>query len=148
MYCIFHVLLDAAGAATAISLQDTFRLASLWLCVSSSLTWFGSYPGWRALKLSFPGESNEAARAIPKVSCWYRHPFAVAGIGGILPFLSVFEELGFAMSALWFNTFQYDMSVLLTTILLCSAIFAEVAMAACCYLQLTVGDYKWWWRSF
>merc|ERR1719247_343240 len=68
-------------------------------------------------------------------------------LGGIMPFIVVFTELSFIMSSIWLHRVYYVFGFLAVVLLILMITCAEMFIVLV-YFQLTLEDYRWWWRSF
>jgi len=98
MFTVLNVFLSFAGAATAVSVWMLLAVLALWVCVSASLVFVGSYFGYRAPRIEVPTRTKQIARVVPVNLPWYSQPPVSFLLGGILPFGSVCIELFFIMT--------------------------------------------------
>lgn len=141
---VLNFVLWSYGSTGAVPFSVFFKLFALWFVVSVPLTVVGTHFGMKAEKLSAPVRTNQIPRQIPE----QRYPpwLLVLG-GGILPFGTLYIELYFIFGSMWMQHFYYGFGFLLVVLILLILVCAEVAVVFT-YLQLTMEDYRWWWRSF
>jgi transmembrane 9 superfamily protein 2/4 len=130
----------------AIPFTTLIALVLLWFCVSTPLTFIGSYFGFSKDTYELPCKSHQIPRQIPEQP-WYMHPICSTVVGGILPFGAIFIEVFFVMSALWMHTIYYVFGFLFIVLIILVITCAEISIVMC-YFQLCSEDYAWWWRSF
>ncbi|KAJ1674734.1 Transmembrane 9 super member 2 [Spiromyces aspiralis] len=68
-------------------------------------------------------------------------------MGGVLAFMSIFVELYFIMTSIWFHKIYYVFGFLFIVFIILVITCAEVAILVT-YFHLCIEDYHWWWRSF
>eukprot|EP00271_Cylindrocystis_brebissonii_P022779 TRINITY_DN889_c0_g1_i1.p1 TRINITY_DN889_c0_g1~~TRINITY_DN889_c0_g1_i1.p1 ORF type:complete len:656 (-),score=68.77 TRINITY_DN889_c0_g1_i1:762-2729(-) len=121
-----------------------FELFFMWFLISVPLTIAGASYGMKAERIQYPVRTNQIPREIPE----QRYPSWVLILGGgILPFGTLYIELFFIMSSIWMDRVYYGFGFLFIVLVLLVLVCAEVSVVFT-YMQLTMEDYRWWWRSF
>ena len=144
MLMSLNFLLWGSGSTGAVPLAVFFELFALWFLISVPLTIVGTVHGMRAERIVFPVRTNQIPRQIPE----QKYPSWLLALGGgILPFGTLYIELFFIMSSMWMERVYYGFGFLFIVLILLVLVCAEVAVVFT-YLQLTMEDYRWWWRSF
>ncbi|CAI5516232.1 unnamed protein product [Closterium sp. Naga37s-1] len=141
---LVNFLLWGTDSTGAVPLTLYFYLFFIWFVISVPLTIAGTRAGFRADRLQYPVRTNQIPRQIPEQS--YSPWLLIIG-GGILPFGTLYIELFFIMSSMWMQRIYYGFGFLFIVLVLLIVVCAEVAVVFT-YLQLTMEDYRWWWRSF
>eukprot|EP00475_Leptophrys_vorax_P002616 TRINITY_DN11474_c0_g3_i2.p1 TRINITY_DN11474_c0_g3~~TRINITY_DN11474_c0_g3_i2.p1 ORF type:complete len:666 (+),score=54.46 TRINITY_DN11474_c0_g3_i2:118-1998(+) len=139
-----NFMLWGTGSTGAVPLTLFFYIFFLWFVISVPLTVVGCNAGLRAEKIAFPVRTNQIPREVPEQSY---SPWLLIVAGGILPFGTLYIELFFIMSSMWMQRIYYGFGFLFVVLILLMVVCAEVAVVFT-YLQLTMEDYRWWWRSF
>eukprot|EP00475_Leptophrys_vorax_P002615 TRINITY_DN11474_c0_g3_i1.p2 TRINITY_DN11474_c0_g3~~TRINITY_DN11474_c0_g3_i1.p2 ORF type:complete len:300 (+),score=28.48 TRINITY_DN11474_c0_g3_i1:39-902(+) len=139
-----NFMLWGTGSTGAVPLTLFFYLFFLWFVISVPLTIAGTRAGMRAERITYPVRTNQIPREVPEQS--YSPWLLIIG-GGILPFGTLYIELFFIMSSMWMQRIYYGFGFLFVVLILLMVVCAEVAVVFT-YLQLTMEDYRWWWRSF
>eukprot|EP00897_Mesotaenium_endlicherianum_P005496 jgi/Mesen1/4975/ME000248S04256 len=141
---ILNAILWSSGSTGAVPFSVFFKIFALWFVISVPLTITGTHYGMKAERFPYPVRTNQIPRQIPE----QRYPswLLILG-GGILPFGTLYIELFFIMSSIWMQRVYYGFGFLFVVLILLILVCAEVAVVFT-YLQLTMEDYRWWWRSF
>jgi len=147
MFLSLNFVLSFHDAASAVSPTTILMIFALWVCVSTPLTFVGSFLGHRAVKICVPTKSNQIARFVPASESWLvKSPHSML-LGGILPFFSVCIELYFVMGALWLHQVYYIMGFAFGIFFILTLSISTISMVLT-YLSLCGEEYRWWWRSF
>ena len=144
MLTSINFLLWGTGSTGAVPLTVFFYLFFLWFIISVPLTVLGAKYGMKAERFPYPVRTNQIPREIPAQA--YSPWWIIIG-GGILPFITLYIELFFIMSSIWMQHMYYGFGFLFIVLVLLILVCAEVAVVFT-YMQLTMEDYRWWWRSF
>eukprot|EP00850_Spirogloea_muscicola_P009818 SM000056S17936 [mRNA] locus=s56:270892:274274:+ [translate_table: standard] len=141
---LMNFLLWGTKTTGGVPLVAYFFLLALWFGISLPLTIFGAYAGMKVERIKIPVRTNQIPREIPQ----QRYPswLLILG-GGILPFGTLYIELYFIFQSIWNQHIYYVFGFLFIVLILLVIVCAEVAVVFT-YLQLTMEDYRWWWRSF
>ncbi|VFQ85611.1 unnamed protein product [Cuscuta campestris] len=141
---VLNIILWGSKSTGAIPISLYFELLALWFCISVPLTLVGGYFGTRAEPIQFPVRTNQIPREIPE----RKYPSWLLVLGaGTLPFGTLFIELFFILSSIWFGRFYYVFGFLLIVLLLLVVVCAEVSVVLT-YMHLCVEDWMWWWKAF
>eukprot|EP00271_Cylindrocystis_brebissonii_P014233 TRINITY_DN3551_c0_g1_i1.p1 TRINITY_DN3551_c0_g1~~TRINITY_DN3551_c0_g1_i1.p1 ORF type:complete len:663 (+),score=64.00 TRINITY_DN3551_c0_g1_i1:59-2047(+) len=141
---LLNCLLWGSGSTGAVPFLVFLELFVLWFIISVPLTVTGVYLGMKSERIPYPVRTNQIPRQIPE----QRYPAWILILGGgILPFGTLYIELFFIMSSIWMQRVYYGFGFLFIVLILLILVCAEVAVVFT-YLQLTMEDYRWWWRSF
>ncbi|KAA8499799.1 Transmembrane 9 superfamily member 4 [Porphyridium purpureum] len=142
----FAAILD--GSSRSISLSTMLIIFILWTTISVPLAITGSILGRFAVRRSKspsgPGYS-ETRRRLPKIS-WFRHPFMLFAVSGVLPFVTLYVEVSFTMHSMWgykvLDLYQVALSLFCVLV-----IVVGVSTITAVYFQLAVEDFRWNWGS-
>ncbi|CAI5461873.1 unnamed protein product [Closterium sp. Yama58-4] len=149
------VTLSGVTVASAVPFSLFSYLFLLWFVISVPLTILGCNLGLREPKIAYPVRTNQIPREIPEPNYMIHlgfhgygsyTPWLLILAGGILPFGTLYIELYFIMSSMWMQRVYYGFGFLFVVLILLMLVCAEVAVVFT-YLQLTMEDYRWWWRS-
>ncbi|KAM0009837.1 putative nonaspanin (TM9SF) [Helianthus debilis subsp. tardiflorus] len=147
VFCILYVLysLTSSGESWRAVLYDSMvSLLLLLLVISAPLVFMGSY-----ICFTFIGpetketeKTSKIPREIPEQS-WYMSPIFTIMVGGIIPFVVVFE-LSSMLTSIDLHHFCYMFGMVFVILIITCA---EVTIVLC-YFQLCREDYRWCWRSY
>ncbi|KAK2181171.1 hypothetical protein NP493_408g01013 [Ridgeia piscesae] len=136
----------AYGSTQALPWETVILLGCLWAFLGYPLTVIGGIFGknW-ASNFDAPCRTKNIAREIPSVP-WYRTTLAHCIVGGFLPFSAISVELYYIFATLWGRE-QYTLyGILFVVYAILLSVTASISVALT-YFQLSVEDYRWWWRS-
>lgn len=141
-----NLMLWSKGSSAAVPFGTLLALLSLWMFISTPLTFLGAYFGFKASKIQAPVRTNQIPRQVPEQTL-YTKPLPGMLMGGILPFGCIFIQLFFILNSIWshevFYMFGFLFIVFDILIITCSE--ATILLA---YFHLCAEDYHWWFRSF
>ncbi|KAK1269575.1 hypothetical protein QJS04_geneDACA013781 [Acorus gramineus] len=141
---VLNFILWGSNSTGAIPISTYFVLILLWFCISVPLTLLGGFFGTRAEEITYPVRTNQIPREIPA----RKYPSWLLVLGaGTLPFGTLFIELFFILSSIWFGRFYYVFGFLLVVLFLLVIVCAEVSVVLT-YMHLCVEDWRWWWKAF
>ncbi|XP_033096122.1 transmembrane 9 superfamily member 2-like [Anneissia japonica] len=146
VFFIMNLVLWIYGSSAAIPFTTLVALLALWFCVSTPLTFFGAYFGYKNRPIEVPVRTNQIPRQIPEQS-FYTRPLPGIVMGGILPFGCIFIQLFFILNSIWSHQFYYMFGFLFVVALILVITCSEATILLC-YFHLCAEDYHWWWRSF
>ncbi|GJP42111.1 hypothetical protein CLOM_g1701 [Closterium sp. NIES-68] len=152
---VINLLLWGTASTGAVPFSLFSYLFLLWFLISVPLTILGCNLGLKEPKFAYPVRTNQIPREVPEPN--YVGQFGLQGYGsytpwiiilagGILPFGTLYIELYFILSSMWMQRVYYGFGFLFVVLILLMLVCAEVAVVFT-YLQLTMEDYRWWWRS-
>ncbi|KAI8073117.1 hypothetical protein BC940DRAFT_103459 [Gongronella butleri] len=135
------------SSARAVPFLALLSVIVLWLLVAFPLTVLGAIIARRWAPTSdFPCRVNPIPRPIPE-KLWYQEPLAIAAMGGILPFGSIFIEMYFVFTSFWTYKIYYVYGFMLLVFMILLVVSACVAIV-CTYFLLNAEDHRWHWLSF
>ncbi|CAI4233089.1 unnamed protein product [Auanema sp. JU1783] len=141
-----NLLLWSKGSSAAVPFGTLVALLSLWLFISTPMTFIGAFFGFKKRGFEAPVRTNQIPRQVPEQTM-YTKPLPGMLMGGILPFGCIFIQLFFILNSIWahqtYYMFGFLFLVFLILIITCSE--ATILLA---YFHLCAEDYHWWWRSF
>jgi len=146
IFFMMDVLAMSYGSSDAVPFTTMIVLLVLWFGISTPLTFFGAYFGYKVDPIEFPVNTSNIPRQIPDQPWFMGAPFTLL-VGGIMPFGSCFLELYFIMSSVWMNQYYYVFGFLFLVFLILLVTCAEITVLFT-YFQLCGEDYQWWWRSY
>eukprot|EP01136_Pigoraptor_vietnamica_P024185 Opistho-1_new@76964 len=130
----------------ALPFTTIILLVLMWLFVGFPLTVVGGILGKnQAGAFDAPCRTKNIPREIPPIP-WYRSGLVQMFVGGFLPFSAISVELYYVFETLWGREpyTLFGILFLVYMILLVVTAFISVALT---YFQLSMEDYRWWWRS-
>ncbi|CAI6010969.1 unnamed protein product [Closterium sp. NIES-65] len=152
---VINLFIWATGSTGAVPFSLFSYLFLLWFVISVPLTILGCNLGLKEQKIAYPVRTNQIPREIPDPN-YIPHlgfqgygsytPWLLILAGGVLPFGTLYIELYFIMSSIWMQRVYYGFGFLFVVLILLMLVCAEVAVVFT-YFQLTMEDYRWWWRS-
>lgn len=134
------------GSTQALPWGTIILLGMLWAVLGYPLTVIGSIFGknW-ANGFDAPCRTKNIAREIPPL-VWYRSTLAHCIVGGFLPFSAISVELYYIFATVWGRE-QYTLYGILFVVYAILLSVTACISVALTYFQLSVEDYRWWWRS-
>jgi transmembrane 9 superfamily protein 3 len=135
------------GSLAAIPFGTMVVMVLLWSCISVPLCLLGTVVGrnWAGLPDN-PCRVKRIPSPIPQKQ-WYLRPWAIALMGGLLPFGSIFIEVYYILTAYWaFKVYYvYGFALLVTLILLIVVVCVSIVGT---YFLLNAENYHWQWTAF
>lgn len=134
------------NSTRALPLWTVASIVGLWAAVTIPLTVLGAIVGKNQSRpYDAPGRTTKIPREIPR-SPWYRKPWFLALVCGIMPFSSIYVEMYFIFAAVWgHKIFQvYEMLAIVFGILM---LVTTITTVSAVYFQLVAENYKWAWAS-
>jgi transmembrane 9 superfamily protein 3 len=133
------------SSSRAVPFMALFSVIALWLLVVFPLTILGAIVArrWSGTNahLEFPTRVNPIPRPIPE-KLWYQEPFAIAAMGGLLPFASIFIEMYFIFTSFWTYKIYYVYGFMFLVFLILLVVSACVSIVST-YFLLNSEDHRW-----
>lgn len=133
------------SSSRAVPFMAMFSVIALWLLVVFPLTILGAIVArrWNGSNahLEFPTRVNPIPRPIPE-KLWYQEPFAIAALGGLLPFASIFIEMYFIFTSFWTYKIYYVYGFMFLVFLILLVVSACVSIVST-YFLLNSEDHRW-----
>ncbi|RCN27591.1 endomembrane protein 70 [Ancylostoma caninum] len=95
-----NLLLWAKGSSAAVPFGTLVALLSLWLFISTPMTFVGAFFGFKKKAIEAPVRTNQIPRQVPEQTL-YTKPLPGMLMGGILPFGCIFIQLFFILNSIW-----------------------------------------------
>ncbi|KAK6035053.1 endomembrane protein 70 [Cooperia oncophora] len=118
-----NILLWIKGSSAAVPFGTLLALLSLWLFISTPMTFIGAFFGFKKRAIEAPVRTNQIPRQVPEQSI-YTKPLPGMLMGGILPFGCIFIQLFFILNSIWahqtYYMFGFLFVVFLILIITCS----------------------------
>ncbi|EPB79986.1 endomembrane protein 70 [Ancylostoma ceylanicum] len=118
-----NLLLWAKGSSAAVPFGTLVALLSLWLFISTPMTFVGAFFGFKKKAIEAPVRTNQIPRQVPEQTL-YTKPLPGMLMGGILPFGCIFIQLFFILNSIWahqtYYMFGFLFVVFLILIITCS----------------------------
>ncbi|KAL7202262.1 hypothetical protein ACSBR1_033856 [Camellia fascicularis] len=134
------------GATAALPFGTIVVIFLVFTVVSIPLLAFGGVIGHRSRsRFEAPSVTKKFPREIPP-SAWYRKTTGQMFLGGLLPFSAIILELHNFYASLWGYKIFTLSSILFVTFIILIILIAMLSVGLT-YIQLTVEDHEWWWRS-
>eukprot|EP01097_Dermamoeba_algensis_P006886 TRINITY_DN42_c0_g1_i2.p1 TRINITY_DN42_c0_g1~~TRINITY_DN42_c0_g1_i2.p1 ORF type:complete len:588 (-),score=97.88 TRINITY_DN42_c0_g1_i2:153-1916(-) len=132
---------------TEIKASVVFLVLVYWLLVGFPLTVIGGIAGKRlASNFDAPVRTKIVPREIPPIP-WYRRALMQMVMAGFLPFSAIYIELYYIYASVWGHA-HYTLYGILFLVFIILIIVTACITIALTYFQLSMEDYRWWWRSF
>merc|ERR1712070_859471 len=90
--------------------------------------------------------TNKAAREIPEITAWHRHPYTQLFMAGFLPFSAIYIELHYIFASIWGHKIYTLFGILYLAFVLLVTVTAFITVALL-YFQLAREDHAWWWNT-
>lgn len=145
-FFVSNLMLWAKGSSAAVPFGTLVALLSLWLFISTPLTFVGAFFGFRKRAIQHPVRTNQIPRQVPEQTM-YTKPIPGMLMGGILPFGCIFIQLFFILNSIWAHQMYYMFGFLFLVFIILIITCSEATILLC-YFHLCAEDYHWWWRSF
>eukprot|EP00756_Hemistasia_phaeocysticola_P066324 Hpha_TRINITY_DN9155_c0_g1::TRINITY_DN9155_c0_g1_i1::g.94417::m.94417 len=136
----------AHGCTAALPFGTIMGLFALYFLVAFPLTLAGAITGKHTGgTINAPCRTKQGRRDIPEAP-WWRGKVAHIFVAGFLPFAAIYVELYYVFISLWGHQLYTPYSILYL-------VFGILLMVTGCitvsltYLQLSIEDHEWWWRS-
>eukprot|EP01098_Paradermamoeba_levis_P016951 TRINITY_DN944_c0_g1_i8.p2 TRINITY_DN944_c0_g1~~TRINITY_DN944_c0_g1_i8.p2 ORF type:complete len:340 (+),score=74.08 TRINITY_DN944_c0_g1_i8:804-1823(+) len=150
----FFLIAGAVNAIASYHLTTTEIRAGVigvvilyWLIVGFPLTVLGGIAGKRlAGNFETPVRTKIVPREIPPIP-WYRQAPVQMIMAGFLPFSAIYIELYYIYASVWGHA-HYTLYGILFLVFVILVIVTACITIALTYFQLSMEDYRWWWRSF
>lgn len=119
----------------------------IWMFLSFPLCLFGTVVGrnWNGVP-DHPCRVKRIPSPIPERK-WYLRPAAIALVGGLLPFGSIFIEMYFVFTSFWNYKVYYVYGFFLLVFIILLVVTVCVTIVAS-YFLLNAENYHWHWTSF
>ncbi|KAH8980221.1 Nonaspanin TM9SF [Lactarius hatsudake] len=143
---LLNLLLIKANSSGAMPFGTMPPIVLLWFGISAPLSAIGAYFGARRGAISHPVSVNPIPRQIPPPPRYLR-PWAIALLGGILPFGATLVELYFVLSSLFASRVYYAYGFLALAAGVVGLTTATVTILFT-YFVLCAEEYRWHWRAF
>nr|XP_043610594.1 transmembrane 9 superfamily member 5-like [Erigeron canadensis] len=134
------------GSTTAFPFGTIVVILLAYTLIAIPLLAFGGIMGFRfRSKFQAPTATKISPREIPWLN-WYGRTPGQMLISGLLPFSAIVLELHNVYATIWsYKIFTTPSILFLTFVLL--VILTSLLSVGLTYIQLTVEDHQWWWRS-
>lgn len=149
LFLVWSVLNTVAwnmGSTQALPFGTILVIFLLWLVVGFPLVVLGGITGKnRAGEFEAPCRTRNIPREIPPLP-WYNMVVFQMAMAGFLPFSAISIELYYIFVTVWGHKLYtlYGILMIVFCILLVVTSFITIALV---YFQLSLEDYRWWWRS-
>ncbi|XP_022944791.1 transmembrane 9 superfamily member 5-like isoform X1 [Cucurbita moschata] len=143
---ILNIVAISNGTTAALPFGTIRVLFMIYTFISLPLLAFGGIIGYR-LRSEFqaPCATKRIVRDIPPLA-WFRKLPCQMFISGLLSFSAVVLELHHLYASMWgFKIFTLPSTLFITFIIL--IILTAILSVGLTYIQLSVEDHQWWWRS-
>ncbi len=148
---LMNFLAVAYDSAQAIPFWGMVAVFAIWAVVVVPLTTVGCMYGRHRAAMQLTGKPmphvNMVPRLVPTNKPWYATPEALALLGGVLPFGSIFIELYYVFASFWGYKMYYVFGFLLLVVLMLLVVTA-CSCVVVVYLLLNGEDHRWQWTAF
>jgi len=136
------------GTTSAVPFWAIVTVLAIWLFVGLPLTILGGIAGRRLGSGEFqaPCRTKTFPREIPPIP-WYRQAPVQMLMAGFFPFSAIYIELYYIYTSVWGHN-SYTLYGILFLVFIILIIVTACITIALTYFQLSMEDYRWWWRSF
>jgi transmembrane 9 superfamily protein 3 len=131
----------------AVPFSSVVAVLLIWAFIAFPLCIVGTILGrnWSG-SVEHPCRINAIPRLIPDKR-WYATPPVLIGLGGVLPFGSIFIEMYFVFTSFWNYKFYYVYGFMLLVYIILTIVTVCVTIVVT-YFLLNNEDYRWPWTSF
>lgn len=143
---ILNTVAISVGSTAALPFGTMVVILLVYTLVAIPLLAFGGVIGYRfRFQFQAPSTTKRYPREIPSLA-WYMKTPGQMFLGGLLPFSAIVLELHHLYASLWgYRIFTVPGILFMTFIIL--LVLISLLSIALTYIQLTVEDHTWWWRS-
>lgn len=145
-FFLLNLFLWAKQSSGAVPFTTMLVIIGIWFLISIPLSVAGSWTGFRAPAIEAPVRTNQIPRQIPPTTTYLR-PLPSMLLVGVLTFSSIFVEVFFIMSSIWFSKIYYMFGFLFLSYCLMIITCAAVTVLMV-YFLLCAENYNWHWRAF
>ncbi|KAI6658978.1 Transmembrane 9 superfamily member 4-like isoform X3 [Oopsacas minuta] len=142
---LINVLFVTKQSTQALPMPTVAILLALWGFISLPLVYIGFYIGYRKVRYEHPVRINVIPRPVPEQPVCHSMVIS-AMLSGLFPFIVVFLEFYFVLTAIWEHHFYYLSGFLFLVFIIFTITTSQVAIIST-YLLLCSEQYHWWWRS-
>ncbi|KAI8524337.1 hypothetical protein RHMOL_Rhmol13G0142700 [Rhododendron molle] len=143
---ILNTIAISYGAMAALPFGTIVVIFLVLVVVNIPLLAIGGVIGHRLRsKFQAPSATKRFPRGIP-LSAWYSKTPGQMFVGGLLPFSAIVLELHNLYASMWGYKIYTLPSILFVTFIILVLLVAMLSVGLV-YIQLTVEDHEWWWRS-
>ena len=130
----------------ALPISTIILLFMLWFVVGLPLTILGGIWGKNmTTPFQAPCRTKIFPRELPPQP-WYNRTSFYMFVGGFLPFSAISIEVYYIHLTLWGRQYFEIYSIILILFVILLLVTACISVTLT-YFQLTLEDYRWWWRS-
>lgn len=145
-FSILNIIAISYRVTAGLPLGSIIVILSLFGFVSIPLLAFGGVIGYRfRSKFQVPSGTKRYPKEIHQLPWYRRTPFQMF-IGGFVPFSAIVLQLHQVYASLWGYKIYTLPGILAATLIIVIVIIALVNISLT-YVQLSVEDHEWWWRS-
>ncbi|KAM1116184.1 hypothetical protein TB2_006614 [Malus domestica] len=143
---ILNTVAISYGATAAIPFGTLLAILLIYAFLVIPLLAFGGVIGY-CIRSEFqaPCAIKQYPREIPQLA-WYRRTPCQMFIGGLLPFSAIAVQLHHLYASMWGYKIYTLPGILFVTFIIL-IIMTAILTVGLTYIQLSVEDHEWWWRS-
>lgn len=146
VWSVLNIIALFHSSSAALPFGTIVAILGIYTTLTFPLTLLGSIAGKNfGGQFNAPCRPKNAVRVIPPAP-WYRGPLAQFFVAGFLPFSAIYVELYYVFISLWGSQLYTPYDILLIVFIILLVVTACITVALT-YLQLSMEDHKWWWRS-
>ncbi|XP_045832320.1 transmembrane 9 superfamily member 5 [Trifolium pratense] len=143
---ILNIIAISYRVTAGLPLGSIIVILSLYAFVAIPLLAFGGVIGYRFRSVfQRPSATKRYPKEIQQLSWYRRTPFQMF-IGGFVPFSAIVLQLHQVYASMWGYKIYTLPGILVATLITVVVIVALVNIGLT-YIQLSVEDHEWWWRS-
>ena len=136
----------AEDSSSFVPFSDAFYYIFIWLMIDLPLAFYGAFVGFRTNQAKKVCKVNPVKRKIPTQPLFMQFYIVVPVFGAVI-FGTIFAEFRYIWESVW-SQYMYAMfGFLLINFLLMAGVISLLAIVQI-YMQLSYGNYEWWWRTF
>ncbi|XP_024926945.2 transmembrane 9 superfamily member 5 isoform X2 [Ziziphus jujuba] len=144
--CIVNAVAVAYGVTAALPFGTIIVILLIYMFLAIPLLVLGGVIGYHfRSEFQAPCATKQYPREIPPLA-WYRKTPCQMFIGGLLPFSAILVQLHHLYASIWGYKIYTLPSILFVTFVIL-VILTAILSVGLTYIQLSVEDHEWWWRS-
>lgn len=142
---ILNTVAVSYGSTAALPFGSIVVMFLIHTFITAPLLALGGIVGRRYSCTNFVPSTKKYVREIPPLT-WYKSIHVQMFLGGLLPFSAVLVELHLLYASMWsYKLFTLPSIMFISFSIL--ALLTAILSVGLTYIQLSVEDPEWWWRS-
>ncbi|KAJ7947991.1 Transmembrane 9 superfamily member [Quillaja saponaria] len=143
---VLNMVAVSYGTTAALPFGSIVVILLIYTFLAIPLLALGAVIGYHfRSEFQAPSATSRYPREIPQLT-WYRRTPRQMFIGGLLPFSAIALQLHQLYASMWSYKI-YTLPPILFVMFIILILITAILSAVLTYIQLSVEDHEWWWRS-